>query len=347
MLRKIITALLIIFCITLRNQVFAQSDTLVMHTGETLTGEIKDLKMGVITLETDYSDSDFKIEWDKVSYLSSTTKFVITTTNGERYHGSLSSEGNKKGTANILNEDGSSNEVNIIDIVFVKSIDETFLSRIDLLMSVGYTLTKANNSHQFSGRLNAGYTASTFTTDLYLGIVRSKQTAEDTITTKTKRTEGGLGFRFFIVKDWFALISADFLQSTEQKLDLRSITKGGFGNYIVSTNKMYYVIMAGAAWNYEDYTEPGTADRSSAEAFAAMEYNIFDIGDLDLRTSVFAYPSLTEKGRFRTDFSFDLKYEFPLDFFINLGFTLNYDNMPVEGASESDYVLQTTFGWEL
>ena len=44
---------------------------------------------------------------------------------------------------------------------------------------------------------------------------------------------------------------------------------------------------------------------------------------------------------------FDLKYDLPLDFYIRLGYTLNYDNKPVEGATESDYVLQTSFGWEL
>ena len=45
----------------------------------------------------------------------------------------------------------------IIDIVFLKSVSDTFLSRLDLLLSAGYTLTKANNNNQISGRLNAGY----------------------------------------------------------------------------------------------------------------------------------------------------------------------------------------------
>ena len=62
----------------------------------------------------------------------------------------------------------------------------------------------------------------------------------------------------------------------------------------------------GAAWNYEDYNDPVITDRNSAEAFAALEYMIF-----------------------------------------NLGFTLNYDNQPAEGATENDYVFQTTIGWEL
>jgi hypothetical protein len=324
----------------------AQIDSLIMNTGEILVGEVKELKQGVVIIETDYSDSDFKVEWDKVNYIHTERNYIITMSNGDRYHGPLISlEGDPtKVTVDDL-EDGPST-VNISDVVYLKSVDDNFLSRIDLLMSVGYTLTKANESHQLSARLNAGYLSNKIGVDLYFSAVRSVQTPDST-TISTKRTEGGLGFRFFIYKDWFALAGVDFLQSSEQKLNLRSLTKAGIGNYVVNSNRMYFVLAGGAAWNYEDYDDITIEDRSSAEAFAAIEYNIFDIGDLDLKTSLIGYPSLTESGRFRTDYSFDLKYEFPLDFFINLGFTLNYDNKPVEGATTTDYVLQTTFGWEL
>jgi hypothetical protein len=58
------------------------------------------------------------------------------------------------------------------------------------------------------------------------------------------------------------------------------------------------------------------------------------------------YPSLTESGRVRADFVFDAKYDLPRDFYIQLGLTVNYDNKPVEGAEDRDYVFQTTFGWK-
>ena len=74
---------------------------------------------------------------------------------------------------------------------------------------------------------------------------------------------------------------------------------------------------------------------------------MFNMGDLSLLTSLYVFPSLTESGRIRSDFKFDLKYDLPLDIYIGVGYTLNYDNQPVEGASESDYVFQTTVGWEL
>lgn len=327
------------------NALYAQIDSLTMKTGEILVGEVKELKQGVIVIETDYSDSDFNVEWNKVEYIQTERKYLITTSSGVRYHGTLTKADDSKHVT-IVDEDEGAVILDILDVVYIKSVDESFLSRIDLLMSVGYSLTKANDNHQFSARLNAGYMSSTIGVSMYFSAVRSVQTP-DSVTISTKRTEGGLGFRFFIIRDWFAMVNADFLQSSEQKLDLRSLTSGGIGNYVVNTNRMYFVIVGGAAWNYEDYNDITISDRSSVEAFAGLEYNIFDIGDLDLKTSVYGYPSITEKGRFRTDFNFDLKYEFPLDFFVNLGFTYNLDTKPVEGASGTDYVLQTTFGWEL
>lgn len=103
----------------------------------------------------------------------------------------------------------------------------------------------------------------------------------------------------------------------------------------------------GAAWNNETYTDPTIPNRSDAEANFGTELNLFDIGDFRFLTSLSVYKSITDGGRRRADFKIDLKYDLPLDFYIGLGYTLNYDNQPVEGASESDYVFQTSFGWEL
>jgi len=71
------------------------------------------------------------------------------------------------------------------------------------------------------------------------------------------------------------------------------------------------------------------------------------VGDLNLLTNFYWYPSITEEGRNRIDYRFDVKYNLPLDFYVKTGFTLNYDSEPAPGASQSDYVNQTGFGWQL
>jgi len=324
----------------------AQKDTLIMISGEILTGEIKLFDNGVVTIETSYSDSNFKIEGDKVVRISTVQQFVIITAHGDRYFGTITTS--KNDPSIVLINDTEKGEVSesLEDILFLKKIDPTFWSRVDLLISIGYTLTKANDNEQFIGNLETGYVSSKFKSDLSFGIIRTFQENDDN-STRTSRTTGGLGFLIFVVKDWFAVARADLLQSSEQQLNLRAITKGGIGNYVVKTNRMNLGLAGGVAWNYEDYDNLTAKGRNSVEAFAALDYIIFDLGDLDLLTKVIAYPSLTESRRFRTDFSINIKYEFKRDFFINLGLTGNYDNQPAVGSSPTDYVLQTTFGWEL
>ena len=338
--------ILLLFMMMVNNELAAQNDTLIMNLGEILVGEIKVFDEGVISIETGYSDKDFKVEWDKVKYISTKQNFLIITTEGDRYYGALVSDKDNPSSVIIDDDNDGVFVVKIQDIVFFKQIEDTFWSRTDLLMSLGFIKTKANNSNQFSGSIKTGYLSSNFKSDIYIGAFRNLQTADD-ITSRISRTEAGLGFLFFIFKDWFIVTRSDLLQSSEQRLNIRAITKGGIGHYVVKTNKMNLGMAVGAAWNFEDYDDPESRDRNSAEGFLAAEYNIFDMGDLDLNTKVVAYPSFTESGRFRTDFNFNLKYEFDFDLFFNLGFTLNYDNKPVDGGASSDYVFETTIGWKL
>ena len=83
-----------------------------------------------------------------------------------------------------------------------------------------------------------------------------------------------------------------------------------------------------------NYSNSSTADRKSWEGFLGCELNLFNMGDLSLLTQIVAYPSFTESGRWRSDFSFDAKYDLPLDFYVKLGYTLNFDNRPAEGSVE-------------
>ena len=344
-------SLLVSFFIVFVAKVSAQTDSIVFTNNNFIVGEIKTLQQGIIVVETDYSDSDFKMEWDKIKFVKSDQIYLVTLKKGGRYNGSIETVVGDSSKIMIHDMHDGDIVVNMMDIVFLKAIDQNFASRIDLLLSLGYTLTKANNNQQFSAIMNFGYLSNTYALNANFNMIRGfQEQTQDSSTVEiiTRRTEGGAGVRAFIFKDWFAMINTDLLQSTEMQLELRAITKAGFGNYIVNNQQMYFVVAAGADWNYENYTV--TTDsinpKNSAELFLGLEYKIFDIGDLDLVTSVYGYPSLTESGRFRTDFNFDLRYEFAFDLFFGVGFTLNYDNRPAPGSDPADYVLQTTIGWE-
>jgi hypothetical protein len=333
---------LILFFILISTTFNIANDTLKVNTGEILVGQIKKMDRNIISIETGYSDSDFLIDWSKVIEISSNRLFIITTTQGDRYYGTINTDKTEKSKIKII-EEGNLFQKNLSDIVYINQVDEDFISRLSASIDIGFSYAKTNNLTQFSLRSNVGYLADTWNSNAYLNTVLSEQDNVE----PTNRNEGGLSFQYFLPADWFALVSYSFLQNDEQKLQLRSITQLGGGNYIIRNNHMYFSASAGAAWNNENYTDPTIPSRNSAEGFAGLEVNMFNMGDLGLLTSLYVFPSFTESGRVRSDFKFDLTYDLPLDIYFKLGYTLNYDNKPVEGASETDYVFQTTVGWKL
>jgi len=333
--------LLIGYCLLLGVVAQAQKDSLVLKNGDIIVGEIKSMDKGVLTIETAYSKKDFTVEWSGIKEIFSKSHFLVTLTNGQRIKGTVESV--EAGKKIIINgDDGSKTETTLGEMVFLKGLKSDFWSRAYASIDLGLSFTKANNLQQYNVRSKFGYLADKWQTDIFYDDTRSKQ---DSVA-ETKRTEGGIAAKYFLQKDWYLAASLNFLSNTEQALDLRTTGKLGIGKYLVHTNKQYWGLGAGLSLNNERFTN-GTASRSSLEAYFGSELNLFDIGDLSLLSNIWAYPSLTENGRWRTDFIFDLKYDLPLDLYIKLGFTLNYDNRPAVKGKETDYVLAFSIGWEL
>ena len=234
-------------------------------------------------------------------------------------------------------------ESSLQKIVFLDAIGSNFISRLTAEFDLGLTLTKANNSKQFTSNALLGYVANKWKFAGSFNTVLSSQDDVDDI----KRIEGNTTFQWFLPKDWFLSASANLLSNSVQKLQLRTTGKLGGGYGFINNNSMNFSAGGGLAYNNETYTDPADEGKNSLESYFGSQFDKYDIGDLSLLTSVFGYPSLTESGRFRVDFNFDLKYDLFFDFYIKSGVTYNYDNQPVEGASKGDYVFQTSFGWEL
>jgi len=322
--------------------IFGQTDTLFTTSGEIISGEIKELRRGVVIIETDYSDSDFEIEWAKITAIKSTSTFIMNFSDGTRLIGTLNK--NKEDESITVLTDKGEFSKQLENIVGIESLNDSFLDRLSASVGIGLNLTKANNLRQFNAQCNFGYLSQNWKSSVAYNAVYSEQ---DSVA-NTKRTDGKLSYTYFLGNDWFISLSSDFLANEEQKLKLRSTPMLGFGNYIIHTNVAYLSIGAGVSGNFEQYTDPTVDGRNDTEAFFNTELNLFDVSDLDLLTSVNVFKSFDESNRIRSDVKFDLKYDIlGSDFFIKLGVTFNYDSQPIESATDKDYIVQTTFGWEL
>lgn len=358
--------LLVLVGMTLTLVAKAQTDSLILKNKNVIVGEIKSMDKGVLTIETDYSDSDFKVSWDGIDKIFSQVKFLLSTDEGLRYNGTINSSDSGVVVIDTYDPEAlfrkkkksqAEGEVNQGDIsipmkniVYLNALDEGFWSRLSASIDFGWSVTKANNLRQLNIRSGVGYLADRWKLS---GSVNNISSSQDDIES-TKRTDADITFNYFLPKDWYLIYNVTFLSNTEQKIKLRTGNKIGLGKYLLHTNRTYFGFQAGINFNNETYfqeegpaTAPVLEPRRDGEVFIGSELNLYDIGDLNLLTNIIAYPSFTDPGRFRTDFKLDIKYEFLSDFYVKLGTTVNYDNRPVEGATTLDYVFQTTVGWSL
>lgn len=343
MFSKVIFSKIVVFALLMGSfqLLSAQNDTLVLKNGNTLIGEIKGMKQGIATMETSYSDSDFKIEWGKIKSIHTETEFLITVKSGTRYDGHLKSKDSSE--VMILKAKDTLATFQKEDLVFLREVKSTFLSKIKASLSVGYNYTKADELSQFSLRGNVGYRAKRWGLNAKYNDIRSSRKDSESI----KRLEGSLDYQFYLKHNWYTVTEVSWLSNTEQNLNLRTLGKLGIGKYLIQTNQMYWGIQAGASYNNESYEVEGTEiSNNSAEGFFGTELNLYDIKDFSLMTRVVLYPSITESERWRLDYNLDVKYDLPLNFYVQVGINLNYDNQPVQNASETDYIFQTMLGWD-
>jgi len=304
-----------------------------------MDGEIKSMDRGVLQIETDYSDSDFKIDWEQVQTIKTTTYFFIILRNLNKYYGTL--ESHEEPRVSILDGDKEIAACDLDEIVYLQQLKTGFWDRIYASIDVGIGLAKANDLRQFTSRSNLGYRTEIRSIEATFNTLRSRQQEVDPI----EQTDGKLDYRRILTRRWYTIATISLASNTEQKLDMRINLRLGIGRFLSRSNSAYWGVKLGANRNIEKYSSE-TPDRSSWEGYLGSELNLFDIGDLNLFTNIMAYQGITEKKRFRAEFNLDIKYDLPYDFYIKIGLTVNYDNIPAEGASETDYVLQTGLGWE-
>lgn len=335
LMKKIIPLLLL--CLPL--YLTAQNDTLWVKNGNVLYGEIKALSSGVLRMETPYSDDDFTIDYDEVEKIYIERKCLIILTGGIRVMGYLRSAITRQVT--ITDEDGEEAVYNLKDITTIETIEAKFLQRFDANIDVGLNLTKANNLRQLNIGGGIHYRGFRWFSDFDISSLISNQ---DSVA-ETQRTNVSLALTRMLSEKWFIRGTGSFLSNTEQNLKGRYSARLGAGRFLANTSKLVFGVLGGLNYNIENYQD-SSLNKESTEMYLSSNLNMFNFKDFSLYTRLDFYPSLSERGRIRLDYVLNTKYDLPYDFYLKAELQINYDNQPVPGGSDLDYVLNTGVGWE-
>ena len=304
-----------------------------------MVGEVKFLSAGVLTIKTKYSKQDFTIKFNRVNRLYIQKKCIVTLTQGRNHFGYVRST--EDGKISIEENDGNVILVSINQITSLQEVSDSFFSRFRGNIDIGANLTKANNNRQFNTAVRISYSGEKWLIDGKLDVLISTQ---DSVA-ETSRTDGSIESLRLLKKNNFIVVDLAYLQNTAQALDARISPSLGFGKFIVNTNKMYVGLSAGLNFNFERFVDSND-DRQSTEVFFAAGLNMFDFEKIEILSNLRLLPSLSEKDRFRVDYSLKIKYKIIKDFYISGGLSFNYDNQPASIGDSFDYVVNTGFGWK-
>jgi len=326
-------------------------DTVFLKNGDRVIGSIKEVTQGVLTIKPDYSKSDYKLKWEEIADIFTSNELFLTFRSGAKVRAQVEdltpdsiqvdiSEVVIRGKKSYPIQDLGPFMISRRDLVFVEKIEDTFFERLNGDISIGLNLARSNSFKQYSLRSNVEYNTGRFIFGGNFNGILSSQDDTETI----RREDGGLTIISLLRNEYFILARGNFLSNTEQLIDLRTDFKLGVGKFIVFKPKAKLSVQAGLNLNSERF-DGDSPDNQSAETVIGITINFLDLGPFTIQGILLGYSGISENGRLRSDSKLDLKYEFLSDLFIKVGGTLNYDNKPAEGASDTDYVFQSTIGW--
>ena len=318
---------------------FAQRDTLMLKNKDVLVGTVESYNTGILVFSTDYSDEDFKIEYDKITNIYIHKKCIVTLTKSRRRFGTVKTI--KPGIVTITTNENLVETFKVSEILAFREVSEDRRKRFSASIDVGYDFTKAQNKRQATVSGTLGYVGELWVTNGSLNILDSKQDNVDDI----QRVDAQADLRRLLNKTWFLIGELTFLSNTEQALNGRYTPNLGFGKLLVSTPKLYLGTSTGVAFNIETYVDPNL-NKKSTEAFLSANLNMYNFDDISLTTDLKISPTISNFGRIRSDYNLTMKYDLPYDFYIKTAFTLNYDNQPAIEGNQYDYIFSSGVGWE-
>ncbi len=322
--------------LTARNK----TDVVLMANGDRFTCEIKRLERGVLYASFDYVDGTVSIEWSKVARVESSQLFIVHVQDGSIYEGTIrtpETPTKQPMKIEVLQPEEKPTPLPFANVVELAPTSESLWRRFSGNIDTGLIYTKGNDTTQYNvgadlrvrgehWRVAAGY-ISTF----------SNSSGADAAT----RNQSRLWARRLIggKRAWYYSGAAEFLQSSQQGINLQTTLAGGLGRFLKDTNTTRMAITADLALQQTRY-EPSNGSQSSLNALAAMlvvDLHLFRFKKSSFDATASVMPLLTETGRVRSYANTAYSIQVINNLWFKISFYGNWDNRPPANFAGSDY----------
>jgi len=325
-----------------------KNDVIVMKNGDRITCEIKGLASDTLYIKVDYILGTSSVEWIKVDHVESNQLFIVKTQDGIVYTGTLSTpgySGERPVKIQILEPPDTRVEIDKTRIIDLEQTSDTIWQRFNGDIGLGVIYSKGNQSTQYNFNSSLNYPRERWSASAAYNSTLSSSTGRSPAT----RNELNLNLeRLLRWNNWYYTGLADFLQSSEQGIQLQSGIGGGIGRYLVNDNRSTVSLFGGLVWqriNYQQMIVPSLT-QNAASALIGSEVRLFRFNKTNLSVSATLLPAITESGRvhFNLNTSYYIKLWSNLTW--NISFYGNWDNQPPPSFSGSDYGTSSGVAWK-
>ena len=321
------------------------TDVIVFKNGDRLTGEIKRLEQGQIYFKNSSMYETVRLDWEKIDRIVTDRTFIISLSDNERFTGTIEKDATRiqgKEGLRVKTENGFL-RLEHNRIVEIMPIERSFFKQFHVDADLGFTLARSESQRTLTSSLSV---------QRYTRLWNFTTTVDTQLNTRAdvpdvSRNSVNIGSQFFVSRDWFIPVIAQFQTSSEQSLDLRATVGGGVGRYFKRTNRTILFGLAGAAATTERYDPTQTTEprRRSVEALGAVGFTTFRFDKTRFDTLFLVFPSISDPGRIRTDLRTNFRFDIIGDLYWQMNLYTNYDSRPPMGARSTDYGLTTGIGW--
>jgi len=328
-----------------------KTDVLVMKNGDHLTCEIKGLDSGVLYVSFDYILGTSSVQWSKVAYIESKQLFVVKTSDGSSYTGTLGTaevEEKRPVQIEVMEAAGKQSVLPRADVVKMGQTSDKFWQRFSGDLDSGIIYSKGNQTTQYNLGADLAYLRERWSGNANYSSTLSSSSGTSSAATRNQLDLSGM--RLLRWNNWFYTGIGSFLQSSEQDIRLQSNIGGGIGRYFKNTNRSTISLIGGMAWQSTKYDQsqgPIPVENVAAALIGTeMKFFKFNKTNLDLRAT--AFPALSQPGRIFVNTNATYYIKITGDLSWNVSFYGNWDNQPPRHLSGSDYGtssgLSFTFG---
>jgi hypothetical protein len=317
----------------------AKTDIVLLANGDKITGEIKKMEFGKLSLKTD-GMSTVEIEWADITDLTTQYYFRVQDVDGYKYFGTPRLE---EGVFRIFLP-ASIVTLEKDQIVEILPLEDRFWERLKGSLSLGASYNKGSGV----GKLDFSGDVRYRTEHRFLQIKASSNFTTQLDVPSTTRAEASLTYQRLFQRRFFSDLSTTAFRNDELGVALRTTVSAGLGVEMVHSNSHLLVGTLGLSVNREWASSDSVSATNNVEGVLSTDYSIFkyDTPKTDLSTYVGLFPRLPDFDRVRLDLEVRLRQELIKDFFVELTFYDNFDSKPPsEGAQQNDWGIVTSFGY--